>query len=311
MKSLKSLFFCLASVASILYAGTAFAQAAGVAPIYPIVALGSLSVAGFVMNEPNLRGALFTMPASMTLQELRQEADKLSHFNGGRGGQRFLGYTGEGDDLLSFAGSIQNFSGELVEHLEKQFNVTIVNANAAKRTAAVFSGYFKGNSTLAPGQLIEGAFNDINGNAGLTGATASEKSIEELMLFVNTAPTRLLAIKIKSTDANQISESITYQRLSPFVTMPTKILRPDNFQNQDTYQDKTVTFPANVQVDDQCSLKVPVVGASTIRLTFLFGTSINMALTLERKAVQAYTNINAVGQDQVIRQSVAAKALGA
>jgi hypothetical protein len=260
-------------------------------------------VSGFSLEAVSMA----TAPVVLSLNDLRNEAGKLSNFSGGGGNYM---YTGEGDDLLSFAGSIQNFSGELVEHLEKQFVVTIVNANAAKRTAVLFAGYLKGNATLAPGQLIEGAFNDTGGAAGLTGATASEKSIEEMQLFINAVPTRLLAIKIKSTVADQISESITYQRLSPFQTLPTKILRPDNFQNQDTYQDKIATFPANVQLDDQAKLVCPVVGSSTIRIALFFGTSINMALTLERKAARAHSQINAAGQEEVIRTSVAAKAIG-
>jgi hypothetical protein len=257
-------------------------------------------------------GNVILATAPLTLVDLRNEASNLSNFSGDYyGGGMYSNYTGQGDDLLSFAGSIQNFSGELVEHLEKQFVITIVNANAAKRTALLFAGYMKGNTTLAPGQLIEGAFNDTAGAAGLTGATASEKSIEELQLFINTVPTRLLAIKIKSTDANQVSESFTYQRLSPFQTLPTKILRPDNFQNQDTFQDKIATFPANVQMDDQAQIKLPVVGSSTVRVSFFFGTSINLALTLERRAAQAHANINAKGQQAVINESVANKALGA
>jgi hypothetical protein len=273
------------------------------------------AAAHYVMDSFNVtRGELTVALANtpmvvLSLDKLRDEADKLSNFSGGGNGG-FM-YTGEGDDLLSFAGSIQNFSGELVEHLDKQFVVTIVNANAAKRTALLFAGYVKGNATLAPGQLIEGAFNDTSGAAGLTGSTASEKSIEELLLFVNSVPTRLLALKIKSTVSDQASESFTYQRLSPFQTLPTKILRPDNFQNQDTYQDKIVTFPANVQIDDQAQLKCPVVGASTIRIAFFFGTSINMALTLERKAAKAHSQISAAGQESVIRQSIANKAIGA
>lgn len=304
MKSIKAIFLLFSAAALAFFGGHVIAQAAEVAPIYPMAALGTISFAS--MFSAPISGLMTVNMGVMSLSDLRKEAGKLSNFTGGV----HLGYTGEGDDLLDFAGSIQNFSGELVEHLEKQFVITIVNANASRRTARLFAGYLKGNATLAPGQLIEGAFNDITGAAGLTGATASEKSIEELQQFINTVPTRLLAVKVKSTVADQVSENLTYQRMSPFMTMPTKILRPDNFQNQDTFQDKIATFPANVQLDDQAQLLCPVVGSSTLRLTFFFGTSINLALTLERKAVAAHTNINAVGQEQVIRSSVAAKALG-
>lgn len=303
MKALKNIFTLLTAVGLVLFMGQTIAEAANISPVIPTVVLGS--VTGLSIFSKQLNIVTMSM-GTMSLAQLRQQADKLSHFNGGRN----FAYTGEGDDLLSFAGSIQNFAGELVEHLEKQFVITIVNANAATRYAVLFAGYHKGNATLSPGQLVQGAFNDVNGNAGLTGATASEKSIEELLLFMNAAPTRLLAIKVKSTVATQIDENFTYQRLNPFMTMPTKILRPGNFQNQDTYQDKVATFPANVQIDDQSKLSCGVVGSSTLTLSFFFGTSINLALTLERKAVAAYTNINAAGQESVLRSAVASKALG-
>jgi hypothetical protein len=303
MKTIKTLFTLLAAFSLVLFAGNSIAAAAEISPIIPIVGLGSVTAFSFFAPE---KLNLVTMNmGTMSLRELRAQADKLSNFGGAN-----FGYTGEQDDLLSFAGSIQNFAGELVEHLEKQFVVTIVNANASKRTAVLFAGYTKGNATLTPGQLIEGAFNDTGGNAGLTGATASEKSIEEMLLYLNVVPTRLLAIKVKSTVASQIDENFTYQRFNPFQTMPTKILRPGNFQNQDTYQDKVATFPANVQLDNQAKLTCPVVGSSTITLSFFFGTSINLALTLERKAVAAYTNINSMGQENVLRSAVAAKTLG-
>lgn len=300
--SLKSIFYVVAAIGLSLFAGQAIAAAADISPLVPTLAIASVTGLSYFAPSLNL---VMVSTGTMSLSELRKQADKLSHFSGGN-----YGYIGEGDDLLSFAGSIQNFAGELVEHLEKQFVITIVNANAATRTAVLFAGYTKGNATLTPGQLVQGAFNDVNGNAGLTGATASEKSIEELLLFVNECPTRLLAIKVKSTVATQIDENFTYQRLNPFQTMPTKILRPGNFQNQDTFQDKVATFPANVQLDTQAKLTCPVVGSSTLTLSFFFGTGINLALTLERKAVAAYTNINAGGQESVMRNAVASKALG-
>lgn len=241
----------------------------------------------------------------MSIEDLKAEAENLSNYNG----DRMNFYTGQGDDLLDFTGSINNFAGEFVEHLEKQFVVSVVNANAAQRIAVLYAGYMKGNATLRPGQIVEGAFNDKNGAAGLTGATQSEKSIEELLLYLNDVPTRLLAIKVKSTVADQISQKLIYQRLNPFRTEPTKIIRPDNFQNQDTFQDKQVTFPVNVQLDSQSTIEMPIVGASTCYITYYFGTGINMSQALERKADRAITNIAMVGRDKVLGAAVADKAL--
>ncbi len=224
----------------------------------------------------------------MSLKDLRAEADKLSHFNGGRSISR---YTGEGDDFLQFNGDSPDFSGELLNHLEKQFVISLVNANAATRIAVLFAGYLKGNATLAPGQLVQGAFNDKNGAAGLTGATASEKSIEELLLYLQWIPTRLIAIQLESDQQSQIQQGLTYQRLNPFKTEPTKILRPANYRNQDSFQNKLVSFPVDVQLDTLARLELPVVGTSNLTLTFFFGTSFNPVLALEKKASRAMPNV--------------------
>ena len=220
----------------------------------------------------------------MTLSELREETGKLSYFNG-RGNRSF--YTGEDDDLLQFNGDSNSFAGELQNHLEKQFVFTIANANAAARTAVLFAGYFKGNATLAPGQVVQGAFNDKTGAVGLSGNTASEKSLEELYQYINNIPTRLIAIQMQSDVSAQLQQSLRYQRLNPFKTEPTKILRPNNFRNQNSFQDRLVSFPVDVQLDVLSLMELTIVPTSNCTLTLFFGTSLNNVVALERKAARA------------------------
>lgn len=236
--------------------------------------------------------AMGTGLVPMKIEDLRKEAKNLSSFNGRR-----TYYTGEGDDLLQFNGDSPDFTGELQNHLEKQFVLSIANANAATRTAVLFAGYLKGNATLAPGQLVQGAFNDKNGNAGLTGNTESEKSIEELLLYLGQIPTRLIAIQMQSDVSAQLQQAFKYQRLNPFKTEPTKILRPSNYRNQDSFQDKLVSFPVDVQIDTLSYMEAPVVGTSTLRLTFFFGTSFNPVLALEKKSARALGNLSYAQQN--------------
>lgn len=247
------------------------------------------------------------VPNVMTPAQLEEAASRLSHFEGGS--LRF--YSGLDDDLLSFEGDIRSFAQELDKNLEKQFSVSVVNANAASRTALLYAGYLLGNATLAPGQLVEGAFNDVNAAAGLTGATLETKSIQELNLFLNACPTRLLALKIQSTVVGQLNNNVTYQRNNPFKTEETKIIRPKNFVNQDTYQNDQVTFPVDVQLDQLAKMTYPFIGSSTTYVTFYFGASLNVMEALERKAQRAMTLIGAVGKEQVIAASRNAKALAA
>jgi hypothetical protein len=239
--------------------------------------------------------------------DLEREAKNLSHFEG-RGKISF--YTGEDDDLLSFEGDIRSFAQELDKNLEKQFTVSIVNANAASRVTVLFGGYLLGNTTLAPGQLVEGAYNDVNAAAGLTGATMESKSIQELNLFLNACPTRLLALKIQSTVAGQLNQNFTYQRHNPFKVEESLTIRPKNFVNQDTVQNDQVTFPVDVQVDQLSKMNYTIIGTSTNFITFYFGASLNMSQALEKKASKAKVAISAVGAQNVIRASRSQKFLG-
>lgn len=229
------------------------------------------------------------VPAVFSAQDIERKAQELSHFNG-----QMSYYTGADDDLVNFEGDIRSFAQELDKNLEKQFTVSVVNANAAARSAAMQSGYYKGNATLQAGQLVEGAFNDTSGAAGLTGATQEQKSIEELFLFLNECPTRLLAMKMQSTVAGQLNNNLTYQRLNPFKVEETKIIRPKNYINQDTYQNDQVTFPVDVQLDSLSKLLLTFTGTSTTYVTYYFGASINLQYALEKKFQRAKETISAV-----------------
>jgi hypothetical protein len=237
---------------------------------------------------------------------LEREAKKLSYFEGTK---KLSFYTGEEDDLLSFEGDIRSFAQELDRNLEKQFSVSIVNANAAVRTTLLYAGYLLGNTTLAPGQLVEGAYNDVNAAAGLTGATQEQKSIQELSLFLNYCPTRLLALKIQSTVDGQLNQNATYKRNNPFKDEESITIRPKNYTNQDTYQTDQVTFPVDVQLDAMSTLRYPIIGTSTNFITFYFGASLNIMQALEKKAARARTNIEAVGADKVLNYNKARKML--
>lgn len=284
-----------------------------------ILSLFAIAVAAFAHTEPNVVAVMqhvsiasidpvvtfATTAAILSPDELERAAKSLSYFEG----KRMQFYTGEDDDLLSFEGDIRSFAQELDKNLEKQFSVSVVNANAAARTAKLYAGYFLGNSTLAPGQLVEGAFNDTGGNAGLTGATLEAKSIQELNLFLNACPTRLLAMKIQSNVAGQLNNNLTYQRNNPFKTEETITIRPKNFINQDTYQNDQVTFPVDVQLDQLAQVAYPFVGSSTNYVTLYFGASLNIMQALEKKASRARINITAVGADRVISAKNASRML--
>lgn len=260
----------------------------------------------FASITPDPEMYTLSIVGAMSVSQLENEAGKLSYFEG----NKMSFYTGFDDDFLSFEGDIRSFAQELDKNLEKQFSVSIVNANAAARVTLLYAGYFLGDATNKPGQLVEGAYNDANAAAGLTGATQEARPIKELHLYLNAVPTRLLAFKIQSTVAGQLNYNLEYQRHNPFKTEETKIIRPKNFINQDTYQNDQVTFPVDVQLDQASQLKYSIVGSSTNYITFYFGAGLNVMEALEKKAGRAGVNIAAVGKENVIRSARAAKAIG-
>lgn len=284
--------------------------------IVTLFALLAVAVTAFAFVDPNVVAivqnanvtdiVIATGPL-LSVEALEREAGNLSYFNGKNGRMNF--YTGEDDDLLSFQGDIRSFAQELDRNLEKQFSVQVVNANVAQRTAILFAGYLLGNATLAAGQLVEGAFNDTGGNAGLTGSTQEAKSIQELSLFLNYVPTRLLALKIQSTVAGQLNTNATYKRNNPFKDEESLTIRPKNFINQDTNQTDQVTFPVDVQMDALSRITYPFIGSSTTFVTFYFGASLNIMQALEKKAARARVNIDAVGAEKVVNFNRSVKML--
>lgn len=287
-----------ASKIFLLIFGFAIGYATGVyANVDPVQTAAGAAGLVYVLGTINTQQAV-RLGVILTPDVLENEARNLSNYRGKKG---MSFYDGGGDDLLSFTGDIRSFAQELDKNLEKQFTVSLVNANAATRIPVLFAGYYLGNSTLQAGQMVEGAFNDINAAAGLTGATLESKSIQELNLFLNACPTRLLAMKIQSTVAGQLNQNLTYQRLNPFKVEETLTIRPKNWINQDTYQNDQATFPVDVQLDQLAKLQLPIVGSSTAYITFYYGASLNIMYALEKKADRARVNIDAVGSDKVIQ----------
>ena len=233
----------------------------------------------------------------LTPEQLEAEAAELSHYGGDA--EYVDLYIGEDDDFLDFDGEIKNFAQEGA--LQKQFKVQVVNAATASRTAVIWPGYFKGDSTNAPGQLSDGAFNDTGGNAGLTGSSGiSGKTIAEFFAFLEHNPTTVVQLKIASTVATQIDNDITVQMLNPFREERSQFLRASDYVNQQVYQDKTIVFPVELQLDNQVKLTYPFVASSTTSLIFYCGASLNLAQTLRKKRKRAKRNISAAGPSKVL-----------
>jgi len=234
-----------------------------------------------------------------TPEELELAAAELSSFDGGEG---MAPYTGQNDDILSFEGDIQNFAVEGDE--DSQFTFTITNAATVTRTALLWAGYLKGNATLAAGQLTDGAFNDTGGNAGLTGSSNEDKTIEELKAYLEHTPHRVIGLKVSSSTTANMSNTLTAQELSPFKQKQSKSIRPQMFQDQNVQQLGIIQMPVNSQFDNYHKFTYPVLASSAVTLTLFFGAGINLGKVLANRAAIGQSNVALMGRGEVIKQSM-------
>lgn len=233
-----------------------------------------------------------------TPEELELAAQELSSFDGGD----HVAYTGQDDDILTIEGDIQNFAAEGDENM--QFTFTLTNAATATRTALLWAGYLKGNATLAAGQMTDGAFNDTGGNAGLTGSSNEDKTIEELKAYLEHTPHRVIGLKVSSTTTANINNTLTVQELSPFRQLQSKAIRPQMYQDQNVQQLGIIQMPVNTQFDNYHKFSYPVLASSAVTVTLFFGAGVNLGKVLSRRAAIGQTNVAILGRNQVLQESI-------
>lgn len=220
----------------------------------------------------------------LVLSNREQEAmGRLSSYEGGKrpgfNVARRPGFDGNyfGLNAQSSEGDIRAFQGLLT------YQVQLVNANAAVRTARLTPALL-GES--APGLIAAGAFNDIDGNAGLTGSTSSPGTIQELIRFISYNPTKLLGMKLSSTDTNQMEQSLNVYVKSPFRQLEQKIVPLGQYNDGNTFNDKKTflnLLPYDLQMDMQADIQVPVYGSSTLNILLFMGPILNPAQILDSK----------------------------
>lgn len=270
------------------------------------------------------------------VSELEQLAEeKFSSMEGGDG-LEVLSMLGQNDDMLDFDGDIENFSGQLDSSNERQFTLSLDNNNTSYIVRCyIHSGYlcFKPTDisvttatvtnvrstvlayTLPQGQIRDGFVKDIAGRGtdasdGLVVSTGSEKSVDDFVNYMMFNPTRIIGINVTSDNALQLKQDFILRKNTPFKTTETKMVRPKNFQNQDVFQDKTVTFPVDFQLDANTTLEYAVAINSTVSLTFYCGGSASVHKALDNKHRKAQNLMRTYGSKRFQKASIARKFIG-
>lgn len=262
----------------------------------------------------------------------RMAQEKFSSADGNE--MDFFSMLGGNDDLLDFDGL--DFEGFAGTNSDKQFSILIDNNNTANVLKFyLFAGYQERQSKVvnvplaittaavtnvnatvtasfraivkAPGVMSDGFFKDIAGIGQETGtgataglvATANEgitATIEDLQEYLKLHPSKVVAIQITSDSETQVKQSLVIRKLNPFKETETRIIRPSNFQDQDTIQSKTVVFPVdNLQIDALTTVQYSVIPGANVNINLIFGASASLAKALDAKAKRAQATIKAAG----------------
>ena len=218
----------------------------------------------------------------------------------------FEGYTGAHDDFMDFGGFNKSFAN--AGDSGRIFVMTIVNAGAGSLNAYLCPGYTYYPGTTANGVVLDGAFNDTAGAAGLTGS-GTPKAVKEFFSFLMYSPVAIGGIKIESSVATQVSQQLIIEHLSPFKTLEQHIINLGSYQNENTFRDKIVTVPTpDLVMSSNTRIILPIVAGSTCTITFLAGAILNPAHALQKKMSKAKATIARVGLPKIKRAAVIARA---
>jgi hypothetical protein len=189
-------------------------------------------------------------------------------------------------------------------------NATPSGGDNGIRKVAIFAGLdqFVGAGNV-PGLLKEGAFNDANGNSGLTGSTSDVRSILSLQKFLATRPTELRGLHISFSDISQASQSLKLMEDNPFVNNTDKILRASTEFNQYTQNDKYLLYDQLDDVlDGDTSLLYSLMPNVSVTMTFYWGATIDIKKLLNYHRANAKAVVSTLGIEAIQKMDAIAAA---
>ena len=186
-------------------------------------------------------------------------------------------YTGFGDDHVDFGGDKLSFASELASH--RAFTVVVVNANGVTERV----GFGAALAAIAGStQLSEGVV-----KAGVT-VTGQPTSYDIFKKFIDKNPTRLVALKIQSSNETQLGMSLIITHISPFENLGSKPISLSSFTSEGSFNNKMLTLKnLNLQLDNQTDISIDIPAGATTTFTLYCGGVYNAAKALNSKASRA------------------------
>jgi hypothetical protein len=206
-------------------------------------------------------------------------------------GNEMTVYTGANDPAINIMGAVQDFSQE--GHQNRHFGFTLTNTAETARTARLFAGFNFSDNTTSPGQMVDGAFNDVNGDAGLSATpTSSASSIKQFMRYLLNNPMRVVLIRVKASTESQIDQEFEVRALDVFNKQGSYTLVPSQGITSGSFNAKISDLQTDgLQLDDVTEMLYSVQGKTTVTIQMYVGAILDQSAELRGKAAVAKQNI--------------------
>ncbi|MBK0383535.1 hypothetical protein I5M32_11260 [Pedobacter sp. SD-b] len=217
--------------------------------------------------------------------DLEKEANELSNYDGG-----YMGYDGSDDDMVEFAGPVASFRDQA--RGAQPMVITIINTGATALTALLCPGL----NDNAVGKVVDGAFNDVNGFAGLTGASGTPtSSLAKFYNYIRKRPSMINGFKISTSNVAQMEQQIQIQSENPFKIGSSRSIAVGTFANEQNFNTQILSIPESFYMDDESIISYTVLPGTTVTLTLMLGVSVNPAKALRKKTAKAKSALTAGG----------------
>lgn len=190
-----------------------------------------------------------------------------------------------GDDYANYNG-VQQVSSAQLKSMQaasqaKAYRFSITNALASEQTIILTPGLNYDSTDPATGVIrteTTTAYESTTTGSAFT-SSASAGSLETFLNFIRLNPVRLVGVKIASTVASQITDGVlTVATQSPFKSQDAEEqIYLSTYTDENRNQEKEVTAPIVLNLDNQKQIKMTVAASSTVTVTFFIGQITNIA----------------------------------
>ncbi len=194
-------------------------------------------------------------------------------------------YTGEDDDFVNFAGA-RDFINE--HKSERVFVMSIdSNVDGVQRVVLVpsYASKLKGASIASNGVIFKNAKNEEIKGVG------SPQTIQLLHEFLKAVPSNLVAMRISSTNSDQLQQILSVEEHSPFKKAESKEMFLGTYISENSYRDNMISFPTpNVVLGPETEISLPILKGKTT-ITFIVGGVLSTSSALRHKTNKAIKQV--------------------